>query len=376
MASVTGDSCMLRVLHIDTMNGWRGGERQAFYLALDLHERGHDVGFVCQPGSVLEQRLRHTGVRVHPVRFTCEADFTAAWRMIGLVRRHKYEILHMHDSHAHWLGGCAGHAAGHALRVVSRRVDFSIHRHGFGLSIIKYRHFADAFVAVSEAVRRALVRDGVPEGMTRVVHSGVMLPEPGSGSRGILNRLVGANGSTRIVGSVGSLVGHKGHRYFVEAAAEIAGRRPEVRFVILGEGKLRRDLESRIRNSGLAGKFFLPGFQPTAERLTGALDVFVMPSVMEGLGTSLLDAMAAGVPVVASRAGGIPEVIEDEETGLLAQPGDPVSLAGAIERMLADGSLARRAALKARDKVVRQFTVKRMVDRTVDVYETLLAEHR
>jgi glycosyltransferase involved in cell wall biosynthesis len=365
---------MLRVLHIDTMKGWRGGERQAFYLAQGLLERGHDTGFACQPGSELERRLQDTGVRTHPVRFMCEADFTAAWRLIGLVRRHKYDILHMHDSHAHWLGGCAGRAAGRVLRVVSRRVDFSIHRHGFGLSIIKYRHFADAFVAVSEAVRKALVNDGVPDGMIHVVHSGVRMPGPGEDDRSALNTLVKANGSTRIVGSVGSLVGHKGHRYFVEAAAGIARRRPKVKFIILGEGRLRRDLEGLVRKHGLTDRFFLPGFTPSARKLTRALDVFVMPSVMEGLGTSLLDAMAAGVPVVASRAGGIPEVVQDGRTGLLTAPGDPQSLASAVERMLDDSSLARRTACIAREEVAREFTVDRMIEKTVDVYERLLAE--
>jgi glycosyltransferase involved in cell wall biosynthesis len=210
--------------------------------------------------------------------------------------------------------------------------------------------------------------------MIHVVHSGVRLPDSVSGNRSMLDRLVKANGSTRIVGSVGSLVGHKGHRYFVEAAAEIAKRRPEVKFVVLGEGSLRSDLEQRIRKHGLTNRFFLPGFQPSAERLTGALDVFVMPSVMEGLGTSLLDAMAAGVPVVASRAGGIPEVVEDGETGLLAKPGDPESLAAAVERMLDDNSLAQGAARRAREKVSREFTVRRMVEKTVDVYEKLLSE--
>ncbi len=365
---------MLSVLHIDTMKGWRGGERQAFFLARGLREQGHDVGFVCQPGSELERRFQGSDIRVHPVRFICEADFTAAWRIIGLVRRHKYDILHMHDSHAHWLGGCAGHAAGGVLRVVSRRVDFSIHRHGFGLSIIKYRHFADAFVAVSEAVRRALVNDGVPKNMIHVVHSGVMFPVSQAGERGILDRLMNANGTTKLVGSVGSLVGHKGHRYFIEAAAEIANRRPDVKFVVFGEGRLRSDLEQRIRKNGLSDRFFLPGFEPSAERLIGALDVFVMPSIMEGLGTSLLDAMAVGVPVVACRAGGIPEAVKDGDTGLLAKPGDPQALAAAVERMLDDKQLARKSASRAKEKIAREFTVERMVKKTLEVYETLAAE--
>jgi glycosyltransferase involved in cell wall biosynthesis len=261
------------------------------------------------------------------------------------------------------------------LRVVSRRVDFSIHRHGFGLSIIKYRHFADAFIAVSNAVRKALVRDGVPGERVFVVHSGIKAGRlDRQAERGTLRRMLGTNGSTRIVGSVGSLVGHKGHRYFIEAASEITRRNPDVKFVVLGEGKLRRDLESRIAGSGLSDKFILPGHLPSASTLISEFDVFVMPSVQEGLGTSMLDAMAAGVPVVAAHAGGIPEVVKDMETGLLAEPGDSSSLAAAIDRVLNNTNLASRLAEKAREKVTGEFTVERMVDKTSAIYEKLLLE--
>ena len=193
---------MLSVLHIDTMKGWRGGERQSFYLAGGLERLGHRAGFACQPDGELAKRLRGTEVRVHPTLFRFEADFTAAWRMAGLIRKHDYEVLHMHDSHAHWLGACAAMIAGRPLRIVSRRVDFSIHRHGFGLSIIKYRHFADAFIAVSDAVKEALVRDGVPARMIHTVHSGVETGNPGTYSeRDKLNRMLGTNGSSTICGN-------------------------------------------------------------------------------------------------------------------------------------------------------------------------------
>lgn len=367
---------MLRVLQIDTMKGWRGGERQAYYLAKYLCERGCEVGFACQPGGELEKRLRGSGTRIHPTLFRFEADFTAAWRIAGLIRRHNYRVVHMHDSHAHLLGGCAAVLAGKPVRVVSRRVDFSIHRHGFGLSIIKYRYFSDAYIAVSNAVRKALIRDGVPSEMIHVIYSGIEMPPGGRPDRDVLNELLGTNGTCKIIGSVGSLVGHKGQRYLIEAAADIVRDRPDVKFVILGEGKLRAELESLIKAKGLAGRFFLPGFVPSAARLLRAFDVFVMPSVMEGLGTSLLDAMAAGVPVVGTRAGGIPEVVEDSRTGLLAQPGDPRSLALALERMLDDAALARRLAERARERAAAEFTVKRMVERTERLYRKLLSERQ
>ena len=364
---------MLGVLHVDTMKGWRGGERQAYYLCRGLKERGMEVGFACRPGSELHKALATDGVRVHPVAFRCEADFTAAWRMAGLIRRHDYDVVHMHDSHAHWLGACAARFAGMPLRVVSRRVDFSIRRHGFGLSIVKYRCFSDAYIAVSGAVKASLVRDGVPGEMISVVHSGVNLSAPGNGSeRRLLEKVLGVAGTARFVGSVGSLVAHKGHRHFVDAAPEILREESGARFVVFGEGELRGELEARVRRMGLSGKFFLPGHHPGASALLKGFDVFVMPSVQEGLGTSLLDAMAAGVPVVAARAGGIPEVVDDGRTGLLVPPADPLSLAAAVKRLLSEPELGCRLARAAGEKVASQFTVEGMVEKTVGVYNSFL----
>jgi len=364
----------LGVLHIDTMKGWRGGERQACYLAEGLHELGCRVGFACKPASETALRLQKSVVALHPTVFRFEADFSAAWHIAGLIRKYKYDILHMHDSHAHWLGGCAAIIAGRPLRIVSRRVDFSINRHGFGLSIIKYRHFADAFIAVSNAVKKALVKDGVPEGMVHVIHSGVKINRKGIGTeRSELNKILGTNGTSRIVGAVGSLVGHKGHSILVEAASQVARKIPEARFVVLGEGVLRPKLESQVKRAGLSGKFFLPGHVNDASRLLGGFDVLVMPSIMEGLGTSALDAMSAGVPVIATDAGGLSEVVTNRKTGLLAESGDPGSLASAIVNMLGERTLGVGLALNAKKRVAEKFCVERMVDRTYKLYVKLLS---
>ena len=143
---------------------------------------------------------------------------------------------------------------------------------------------------------------------------------------------------------------------------------PDARFVILGEGELRDALTREIRELGLERHVLLPGFRPDVLSLLKTFDVFVMPSVTEGLGTSLLDAMACARPIVASRVGGIPEVVVDGETGLLVPPKDPDSLAEAIVRLLEDRALAARLADGGLARVRERFTVERMVDRTLEVY--------
>ena len=145
-----------------------------------------------------------------------------------------------------------------------------------------------------------------------------------------------------VIGCVGALVDHKGHRFLIRAAAQVVREVPDARFVILGEGERRDELTREIRDLGLERHVLLPGFRPDVLSLLKTFDVFVMPSITEGLGTSLLDAMACARPIVASRVGGIPEVVVDGETGLLVPPRDPDSLAEAIVKLLEDRA-ARRA---------------------------------
>jgi glycosyltransferase involved in cell wall biosynthesis len=167
-------------------------------------------------------------------------------------------------------------------------------------------------------------------------------------------------------------VDHKGHRYLIRAATQIVREMPDVRIVILGEGERRSELTELIKQSNLERHVLLPGFRPDVLSLLKTFELFVMPSVTEGLGTSLLDAMACRRAIVASRVGGIPEVVAHGETGLLVPPKDPDALAGAIQRVLGDSDLAARLARAGRTRVEQRFTTERMVAETVGVYERLL----
>ena len=163
-----------------------------------------------------------------------------------------------------------------------------------------------------------------------------------------------------IVGCIGALVDHKGHRHLVHAATDIVRAVPDARVVILGEGELRGDLTRLIHDLGLERHVLLPGFRPDVLSLLKTFDVFVMPSITEGLGTSILDAMACAKAVVASAVGGIPEVVEPEVTGLLVPPRDPGTLGAAVVRLLRDPALARRLGEAGRVRVEQRFSAERM----------------
>ena len=172
-----------------------------------------------------------------------------------------------------------------------------------------------------------------------------------------------------VVGNVAALVGHKGQRHLIAAAARVVREVPDARFLILGEGELRVPLERQVRDLGLDRHVLLPGFRDDALGLQKSFDVFAMSSVTEGLGSAMLDAMACGTPVVATRAGGIPEAIVDGQHGLLVPPHDEGALANAIVTLLRDRPLRERLGSAGRQRVVEEFSVDKLVGDTLGVYE-------
>jgi glycosyltransferase involved in cell wall biosynthesis len=179
-----------------------------------------------------------------------------------------------------------------------------------------------------------------------------------------------------VVGNIGALVAHKGHRHLVDAAAIVVREVPDARFVILGEGELREALEHQVRHLHLERHVFLPGFRADVLALLKGFDVFVMSSETEGLGTSILDAMACGKPVVGTRAGGIPEVIDDGVTGEVVPAKDPKAMAKAIVGLLRDPERRARMGAAGLERVRDRFTVERMVSGTRRVYEKAVKEPR
>ncbi len=206
------------------------------------------------------------------------------------------------------------------------------------------------------------------------VHEGIDLGRVAAAPPAALHEELWLPHGSPIVGNVAALVPHKGQRHLVEAAALVVREVPDARFVIAGEGELRESLEHQIKSHNLEKHVILAGFRPDVLSLHKAFDIFVMSSVMEGLGTSLLDAMACGKPVVATNAGGMPEVVRDGETGILVPPRDDRALAQAIIRLLKDESLRQRMGAAGLSLANSRFSAERMVAETLDVYADVVRE--
>jgi len=352
----------MRVLHVDTARGWRGGQGQVLLTALGMAARGHSVLLACQDGGVLERRARHAGIDAVAFRFMGDLSPAALFGLRRTVQRFRPEVVQLHDPHA-LLPGLAA-AAAPIRRIATRRVDFPLR--GWP-SRAKYRR-CQRVIAVSRSIGDVLRSDGLPAERIRIVYEGVKDRAPQTGGREAL-RAVGIPAQALVVGNVAALTDHKDHATLLAAAAKVVARLPEARFVILGEGELRLALEAQVAQLGLGAYCQFLGFRTDLDLLLPAFDVFCLSSHMEGLGTSLLDAMCFGRPIVATAAGGIPEAVEDGRSGALVPPRDADALAGALVDLLT--SPERRAAYGAAGRRLfeQRFTDARMVEDTLRVLE-------
>ena len=362
-------------LHIDTARTWRGGQNQVLLTVLGLRARGHRTVLVVRPDGELARRASegHDLVLLAP---SSEMDFAAAFRLARVVRDLKPELIHAHDPHAVSMASMALSTMPERRRpllVIARRVDFHLKRNAF--SRWKY-HQVDAAICSSNAIREMVVEDGVTPDAAFTVHEGVQVDRIEALSAADVCRELWLPPGSPTVGNIAALVPHKGQRYLVDATPAIVRAVPDAHVLIFGEGDLRPALSRQIRNLGLEHRVQLVGFRADILSLLKGLDVFVMSSLTEGLGTSILDAMAASKPVVGTTAGGIPEAVEDGVTGILVPPHNAAALADAILRLLKDASLRRRMGEAGLERVRTRFNVDRMVDETLAVYEGVAGRRR
>jgi L-malate glycosyltransferase len=362
-------------LHVDTARTWRGGQNQVLLTVNGLRAIGQRAALVAHPDGELRRRVAE-GLDLIPLAPRTEMDLAAAWKFSRLIKRLNPDVIHAHDPHgvamasfALSLGGSA--ASGPAL-IASRRVDF--HLKGNSLSRWKHRQ-VDCFIAASEAIRQILLHDGVEADRTVTVHEGIDVEHVVAADPVNVHETFWLPHHAPVVGNVAALVPHKGQRYLIEAAHRVVQEIPDARFVILGEGELREQLERQVRDHHLEKHVLLPGFRTDVLGCIKGFDLFVMSSVTEGLGTSLLDAMACSRPIVATTAGGIPEIVEDGVNGLLVPPRDAKAMADAIVRALRDGSLRQRFGAAGLARVKARFTVERMVEQTAAVYARVGGRH-
>jgi glycosyltransferase involved in cell wall biosynthesis len=369
------DEQSLSLIHVDAARDWRGGQAQVESLVRGLSRRGHHITLITPAGSHLAERLADAPIEIVSDCPRGEWDWRAGRRLRRLANARRADLIHAHSALAHAVAWLGYNRTNPRPIVVSRRVDFLVSGNWF--SRRKYLHPACYYLAISAAVRDVLIRGGVASARVFLVPSGV---DPAKFTyrcdRAAARRALGVAGEEFLVCNVGALTDHKDHATLIRAAQIALAEAPQIRFIVLGEGELRSSLETQIAQAGLGGRFRLLGFRDDVESCLVASDLFALSSHMEGLCTSLLDAMLLRLPIVATRAGGVADIVADGETGLLVAPRQSQALAHAILRMMRDDALRDRLATAAERCVREQFTMERTVELTQAAYHQILGRFK
>lgn len=360
----------MRVLHVEGGAHLYGGALQLLYLLEGLAARGIENHLACRRGCALEVRAEPFA-EVHGMPMHGDLDVPMIARLYRLIRRTEPDMVHLHSRiGADLMGGLAARLAGVPV-LHTRRVDNPEPR---WLVALKYR-LHDRVIAISEGIALVLRAEGLPEAKLRVVRSAVVAERFARPCRpGLIRERLGLPEDALLLGVVAQLIARKGHLILLRALPALLAEHPRLQVVFFGQGPLAGLLKRQIDAAGLSGRVHLVGFRDDLAELLPCLALLVHPALMEGLGVSLLQTSAAGVPIIASRVGGIPEAVADGVTGLLTAAGDVIALEHAVRMLLADPQLREQLGRAGAARVQREFSVDGMVEGNLEVYRELLAE--
>jgi glycosyltransferase involved in cell wall biosynthesis len=359
-----------KVLHVITDTNIGGAGRYLLNLLVHSDPARYELAVACPGGGELIKEIRNLSVKVFELEGG-ERSFSLQHlkALRRIISQEGFDIVH---THASFSGRVAGKLAG-------KRVVFT--RHGVGMvrkdpaykfaTLASTRIFTDAVISVSRAVKVSLIEMGTPAKMIKTIHNGIDL----TGYDHVvptLRKKYSIPPEEKIIGTVARLVPEKGCEFGIKAMPLILEKHPNARLVIVGEGFLRQSLEELSRKLGIADKVMFLGYQRNVEELIADFDVFMMPSLTEGLSLALLEVMALGKPVVATEVGGNPEVIRSGINGILVPSKDERALAQEVAKLLSSPKEARELGIKARETVVNNFNAELMASRTLDVYDEIL----
>lgn len=359
----------MKVLHVEAGKHYYGGARQVAYIIEGLSNRGIDNFLACPIGADIAAAVG-ASAQVHQLEMNGDVDVGMVARLVRVIRAVKPDLVHLHSRRgADSWGGLAAKICGVPC-VLSRRVDNPESR----LQVaIKYRLF-DHVITISEGIRQVLLAEGLASQRVTCVRSAVdATPYLVPVDRRAFLQEFALPADSMTIGMVAQLIERKGHRYLIEAVNVLHRSYPQLRVLVFGKGPLQAALQQEIAQRQLSDVIRFAGFRNDLPQWLGGLDLLVHPADMEGLGVSLLQASAAAVPIIASRAGGLPEAVADGISGILIPPGDVTALLKAMQRLLDDAALRHQLGVAGRQRILREFSVDTMVEGNLAVYRRVLA---
>jgi len=363
---------MSHVVHIINHLGWGGAENLVRDMTRHLRQRGWRAT-IC----ALSEPVHEAGGEAHCLRARAPWDIAGYWRLRALLCHLRPDVVHLHLLWAELWGAAAARAAGAPAVITGHCTLDARERSPLArlCSRVAVRRTA-ATIAISHAVARYRVtRCGDGRERIQVIPNGVELAAPPTAAdRQAVRAQIGLAAHAPVIGAVARLHPVKGVGTLVAAAALVARHYPQAGFLVVGGGPLERELREMASALGLDGRLTFTGRVPSARarQLLAAMDIFVLPSLREGLGIAAIEAMAAALPVVASDCGGLAEVVDDGRTGLLFPPGDAVALADKLQALLREPRLGRSLGEAGRRAACKRFSLDRMVTRVEAIYRTVM----
>lgn len=370
---------MKKLLYVVTLSEWGGAQHIVYLLAKHLRS-DYEITVACAPGGLLVERLRGLKLRVIEIPELCRLphplrDLRALWKLHSLMQAERFDIVHTHSTKAGLLGRIAAAWAGiPVILFTAHGWAFSEGRAWLWRWLLAHverllAHLSTKIICVSEYDRQLAVRFGVASQEKLVVVTNGLETEPfcSSADKKELRRQFEA--CDGIITMVGRLAPPKDLNTLITSWEGL--KAPGWQLWLVGDGPLRPYLEKAIRAKGLSNSIRLLGERHDVPELLQASDIFVLSSRWEGMPLTIIEAMLAGLPVIATQVGGISELVEENVTGLLVPPGDPLALRSALEKLMASEESRKLFGERGRQRALQQFTVERMIHRVRVLYQEL-----
>ena len=358
----------ITVLHTESSTGWGGQETRTFHESIGMKKLGVKIIVLCQPDSELGKKAKAAGIDVLTCRMKKSYDIFTISRIMKLIKEESVDIVNTHSGRDTLLAGIAGK--------LSRRKPAIVRTRHLALPITSkftYNVLAHKIVTVSEYVRNYLISEGISPSKIAAVHTCVDINkfDPEKAKNGLRKEL-GLDAATPIVGTVSILRRKKGHHILLDAIPEILKEVPEAVFVFAGNGPQEENILNKIKALELEGKVFMLGLRHDIPDILRSIDLFVLPTLQEALGTSFIEAMAMEKPVIGTDVGGVGEVIKDGVNGYMVKASDPSDLAGTIIKVLKADQRGKMMGMQGRRMVLKNFSAEKMCEQMFALYRFLL----
>ncbi len=362
---------MIRILHTESSLGWGGQEMRILREFRGLDRKAFFPLLACQPESRIRHQAAEEGFEVDLLRIRGNIDPLAVWGFMRLFRKRSVDIVHTHSNADSWNASLAAKLSRSRLRVVRTRHLSATFNNRF-----IYSFLADRVVTTGEYTREYMVREkGIDPGRVAAIPSGIDLHRfDGDRIRDDLREELGIAADTPVFGSTSVFRKKKGYHILLEAVPKIIEVFPTAKLLLVGGGPQEKNLRRQIDDLRLGENVILPGFREDMPRVLNTMDVYVFPTLEEAFPNAVMEAMAMRRPVVASRVGGVPDLIRDGETGYLVAPGDPAALAEKTCSLLRNAERRKELGAKGQRFVRENCSHHLMVRRLEDLYRAVMRE--